>query len=60
MFVYAYKNGKYTNDDCSVLKSVRFDPSTFEAISNYRGRNFSEKLKNLVHDYTKEKGNAKS
>ena len=55
--MYAYKDGKYTNDDCNVLKSVRLDRTTIEAINAFPGRNFSDSLRNLIHEYTKEKNN---
>jgi len=38
-------------------KSVRLDDFTYEVIINYRGSNFSEKLRNYVFDAEKERGN---
>lgn len=53
--MYAWKDGKYTNDDCNVLKSVRLDRDTIEAINAFHGRNFSDKLRNLIREYTKDR-----
>ena len=35
----------------SVMKSVRLTPRTAQAINEYRGDGFNEKLGNLVNDY---------
>lgn len=51
--MYKYVNGVYTNDDLSVSKTVRFYPETLEVIKGYRGKNFTEKLRNLVYDFAR-------
>lgn len=53
--MYANKNGKYTNDDLSVSKTIRFNPEEIRIIEAHRGKNFSQKLKNLIKDYQKSK-----
>lgn len=47
-------NGVYTNDDLSVSKTVRLYPETLEVIEGYRGKNFTEKLRNLVKDFARQ------
>ena len=49
--MYKHVNGVYTNDDLSVSKTVRLYPETLEVIEGYRGKNFTEKLRNLVKDF---------
>lgn len=49
--MYKQVNGEWTNQDYSKSKTVRLYPETLEVIENYRGRNFSEKLRNLVKDF---------
>lgn len=49
--MYKNVNGKWTNDDYSKSKTVRLYPETLEVIEGYRGKNFSEKLRNLVKDF---------
>lgn len=39
----------------NVQKSVRLEQNIFEAIDEYRGDGFNEKLQNLVLDYLKKK-----
>lgn len=51
--MYKYVNGMYTNDCCSKQKTARLDPETLEIIENYKGKNFSDKLRNLVRDYAR-------
>lgn len=51
--MYKYVNGVYTNDFCSKQKTARLDPETLEIIENYKGKNFSDKLRNLVRDYAR-------
>lgn len=51
--MYTYKNGSYTNNDMSVLKTIRFNPEEIRIIEACRGKNFSEKLKNLIKEYQK-------
>lgn len=53
--MYKHVNGVYTNDDLSVSKTVRLYPETLEVIEGYRGKNFTEKLRNLVHDFARQK-----
>lgn len=53
--MYRYKNGKYTNDDHSVSKTVRLDPDDIAIIESCAGRNFSDKLKRLIRDYARQK-----
>ena len=48
--MYKHVNGVYTNDDLSVSKTVRLYPETLEIIEGYRGKSFTEKLRNLVKD----------
>lgn len=48
-------NGEWTNDDYSKSKTVRLYPETLEVIEGYRGKNFSEKLRNLVKDFARQK-----
>lgn len=52
--MYKHVNGVYTNDDLSVSKTVRLYPETLEVIEGYRGKNFTEKLRNLVHDFERQ------
>ena len=52
--MYKHVNGVYTNDDLSVSKTVRLYPETLEIIEGYRGKNFTEKLRNLVKDFTRQ------
>ena len=52
--MYKHVNGVYTNDDLSVSKTVRLYPETLEVIEGYRGKNFTEKLRNLVHDFARQ------
>ena len=49
--MYKTVNGEWTNDDYSKSKTVRLYPEILEVIEGYRGRNFSEKLWNLVKDF---------
>lgn len=51
--MYKYVNGVYTNDCCSKQKTARLDPETLEIIENYKGKNFSDKLRNLIRDYAR-------
>lgn len=53
--MYANKNGKYTSDDLSVSKTIKFNPEEIRIIEAHRGKNFSQKLKNLIKDYQKSK-----
>lgn len=53
--MYRYKNGKYTNDDHSVSKTVRLDPDEIAIVESYPGRNFSDKLKRLIREYAGQK-----
>ena len=52
--MYKHVNGVYTNDDLSVSKTVRLYPETLEVIEGYRGKNFTEKLRNLVKDFARQ------
>ena len=52
--MYKHVNGVYTNDDLSVSKTVRLYPETLEIIEGYRGKNFTEKLRNLVKDFARQ------
>ncbi len=52
--MYKHVNGVYTNDDLSVSKTVRLYPETLEVIEGYRGKNFTEKLRNLVKDFVRQ------
>lgn len=52
--MYKTVNGEWTNDDYSKSKTVRLYPETLEVIEGYRGRNFSEKLRNLVKDFARQ------
>lgn len=36
---------------CDVQKSIKIDEYTNEIINNYRGKSFSEKLRNYVFDH---------
>lgn len=58
--MYAYKNGVYTNDDCSIHKTIRFKPEVIKVVENAPGKNFSEKLHNIISEYEKEKCSTKS
>lgn len=49
--MYKAVNGKWTNDDYSRSETVRLYPETLEVTEGYRGRNFSERLRNLVKDF---------
>ena len=52
--MYKHVNGVYTNDDLSVSKTVRLYPETLEIIEGYRGKSFTEKLRNLVKDFARQ------
>lgn len=52
--MYKQVNGKWTNDDYSKSKTVRLYPETLEVIENYRGTNFSDKLRNLIRDFVRQ------
>lgn len=52
--MYKHVNGEWTNDDMSVSKTVRLYPETLEVIEGYRGKNFTEKLRNLVKDFVRQ------
>ena len=52
--MYKHVNGVYTNDDLSVSKTVRLYPETLEIIEGYKGKNFTEKLRNLVKDFARQ------
>ena len=52
--MYKHVKGVYTNDDLSVSKTVRLYPETLEVIEGYRGKNFTEKLRNLVKDFVRQ------
>ena len=51
--MYKYVNGVYTNDFCSTQKTARLDPETLPIIEHYKGKNFSDKFRNLVRDYAR-------
>lgn len=53
--MYGHKDGRYTSDDLSTSKTIRFNPEEIGIIEAYKGKNFSEKLKNLIRDYQKNK-----
>lgn len=53
--MYGHKNGSYTNDDLSTSKTVRFNPDEIKIIETCKGKTFSEKLKNLIREYRKNK-----
>lgn len=44
------KNRGFRNLHITITKSIRFDDFTYQIIDNYRGNNFSEKLRNYVFD----------
>lgn len=52
--MYKWVNGVRTNDDYSKSKTVRLYPETLEVIEGYKGRSFSEKLRNLVKDFARQ------
>lgn len=51
---FVLDKGYSLNDDLSVSKTVRLYPETLEVIEGYRGKNFTEKLRNLVHDFARQ------
>lgn len=51
--MYGYKNGVYTNDDCNIHKTVRLKPETVQVIESAPGKNFTDKLQNIVKEYAK-------
>lgn len=51
--MYGYKNGVYTNDDCSINKSIRLNPKDLQIVENAPGRNFSQKIKHIIEFYEK-------
>ena len=36
---------------CDIQKSIKIDSYTYDAIMSHSGKNFSDKLRNLVIDY---------
>lgn len=52
--MYKSVKGNWTNDDLSESKTVRLYPETLEIIESYRGKNFTDKLRNLVHDFARQ------
>lgn len=35
---------------CNIQKSIRIDKYTYDIINSYRGKSFSDKLRNYVYD----------
>lgn len=52
--MYKHVNGVYTNDDCSEQKTVRMDAETIGIVEGHNGKNFSDKLRNLIKDFARQ------
>lgn len=49
--MYDYKKGVYTNDDCNIHKTVRLKPEIVDIIEKNPGKNFTDKLQNIIKVY---------
>lgn len=55
--MYVKKNGCYTRLDANIQKSVKFDQYSFSVVENSKGKNFSDKIRNIIAFYDEHKNN---
>lgn len=53
--MYVKNNDQYTRLNAKIQKSVKLDQYSFSVVENSRGKNFSEKLRNIIAFYDQHK-----
>lgn len=55
--MYIKKNGHYIKLDAKIQKTVKLDQHSFSIVENSPGKNFSEKVRNIIAFYDEHKNN---